>query len=209
MDNLKDQIRKNLEALSFFQVAHHFKIKIDGVTKRVFGRNNDSIITPQNWEQKKDAFFKQRLENYSSHYVEKEKIKLEQEIIEKLHITSIDQKIIRDRYSQYLKSIATHQAKNYPAKFYALYHWLKIEMGIENQFPKNLNDQFIKKDIEAYAKEKYPDCGAQGFYRSFKDLDIKNRNAIAKSFGNGYKEKLIIISNDDNKLRTHLKNYPN
>lgn len=96
-----------------------------------------------------------------------------------------------------------------PAKFYALYHWLRIEMGAEKPFEKNDNGQFIRTEIEAYSKEKYPDCSAQRFYRSFKDLDITNRTAIAKSFGDGYKEKLIIISGNDNKLITHLKSYPN
>ena len=97
-----------------------------------------------------------------------------------------------------------------PAKFYALYHWIKIEMGIENTFAKNDNGQFLKSEIEIFVKNSYPNCpSSQSFYRSFKDLDITNKTAIANSFGRGYKEKLITISNNDNKLITHLKNYPN
>lgn len=96
-----------------------------------------------------------------------------------------------------------------PAKFYALYHWLKIEIGTETQFAKNDNDKFIRKQIEAYAELKYSGCSPQGFYRSFIDLDITKRTAIANSFGKGYKQTLIYISNNDSKLITHLKNYPN
>lgn len=81
-------------------------------------------------------------------------------------------------------------------------------MGTESHFVKNDNDQFVKSEIESYAKNKYPNCSPQGFYRSFKDLDISNRTAIAKSFGNGYKGILIALSNNDNNLLTHLKNYP-
>ncbi len=106
-------------------------------------------------------------------------------------------------------NLPPHQTKTYPAKFYALYHWLKIEMGTETQFAKNDNDQFSKGKIEAYVKNKYTDCSAQGFYRSFISLDITNRTAIANYFGNGYKEALIAISNNDNKLITYLKDYPN
>ncbi|WP_123985449.1 hypothetical protein [Taibaiella soli] len=97
----------------------------------------------------------------------------------------------------------------FPAKFYALYHWLKIEMGTERQFAKNANDQFIKSEIEAFVENTYPECSKQGFYRSFINLDISNRTAIAKSFGKGYKEKLIALSNNDSLLISRLKNYPN
>ncbi len=97
-----------------------------------------------------------------------------------------------------------------PSKFYALYHWIKIEMGTETQFAKNDNGQFLKSEIETFVKNSYPNCtSSQGFYRSFKDLDITKKTAIANSFGRGYKEKLITISNNDNKLITYLKNYPN
>jgi hypothetical protein len=112
-------------------------------------------------------------------------------------------------FRENLNTLSTKPPENYPAKFYALYHWLKIEMGTENQFAKNDSDQFIKSDIVAFANEKYPNCSLQGFYRAFINLDITNRTTIANSFGNGYKEKLIALSNNDNRLVTYLKNYPN
>jgi len=108
-----------------------------------------------------------------------------------------------------VKTKKEQKTQRIPAKFYALYHWMRIEMGTEGIFSKNDNGKYIKSEIEEYATVKYPDCSPQGFYRSFKDLDIKNRNAIANSFGKGYKEILISISNNDSKLITYLKNYPN
>lgn len=95
------------------------------------------------------------------------------------------------------------------AKFYALYHWLKIAMATAIPFSKNEDGKYIRADIESFAKQNYPECSPQGFYRSFKDIDITNRTAIANTFGRGYKEKLIKLSKNDSKLIIYLKNYPN
>lgn len=100
-------------------------------------------------------------------------------------------------------------SRTFPAKYYALFHWVKIEMGLERDFERNQKDQYIKSEIENYTKVKYKGVSPQGFYKSFIDIDITNKVTIAKSFGNGYKEKLIKISNKDAKLISHLKSYPN
>ena len=47
------------------------------------------------------------------------------------------------------------------------------------------------------------------FYRTYKDLDITDKKSIANSYGRGYKEKIIEISNNDVKVIHHLKDYPN
>ncbi len=96
-----------------------------------------------------------------------------------------------------------------PAKYYALYHWILIEMGIENNFERDQNDHYSKGEIEAYAKERYPETSMQGFYREFKEIDITNKINISRNFGKGYKDKIIEISNNNAKIITHLKNYPN
>jgi len=96
-----------------------------------------------------------------------------------------------------------------PAKYYALYHWILIEMGIENKFDLDSNDRYKRSQIEAFANERYPKISKQGFYRAFIEIDITNRPYIAVTFGKEYKEKLIEISNNDAKLIRHLKNYPN
>lgn len=96
-----------------------------------------------------------------------------------------------------------------PVKYYALYHWVLIEMGLENHFELNENDQYPKKKITDYAENKYGLKDGQGFYRAFRDIDLTNKLSIANSFGRGYKEKIIEISEYDSKVITHLKDYPN
>lgn len=100
--------------------------------------------------------------------------------------------------------------KKIGAKYYALYHWIQIEMGIEKNFELNENDQLPKSKIEDFAKERYEGVSPQMFYRSFKDvIDITNKTMIANSFGKDYKKKIIAISKDDAKIINHLKSYPN
>lgn len=96
-----------------------------------------------------------------------------------------------------------------PSKYYALYHWILIEIGKENDFEQDENDQYKRYKIEAYAKEKYPDVSEQGFYRAYIGIDLTNKIAIANSFGAGYKDKIIEISNNNTKVIIHLKDYPN
>ncbi len=96
-----------------------------------------------------------------------------------------------------------------PAKYYALYHWILIKTGKEKGFERNENDKFIKTEIELFCKNRHPLISAQGFYRAFIGIDITNKTLIANSFGKGYKEKLIKISNNDIDIIKHLKEYPN
>lgn len=96
-----------------------------------------------------------------------------------------------------------------PSKYYALYHWILIEMGTENNFAKNENDKYIRTNIEAFANERYPQISQQGFYKAFINIDITKKITIGNSFGNGYKQKVIEISNNNAKMINHLKNYPN
>lgn len=96
------------------------------------------------------------------------------------------------------------------AKWYALYHAVLIEMGIENQFERNLDDNLPASQIQAFAKERYPNCASpQRFYRVFKEIDITNKAAIRVDYGKGYKEKLIELSENNAKIIIHLKTYPN
>ena len=95
------------------------------------------------------------------------------------------------------------------AKFYALYHWILIEMGVENYFKRDENDKYKRTEIEAFAQERYPGTSKQGFYRAFIEIDITKKVEIAKTFGPGYKRKIEKISNNSAKVIHHLKNYPN
>lgn len=96
-----------------------------------------------------------------------------------------------------------------PAKYYALYHWVLIDMGVESPVERNESDQYIKSKIEAIAREKYPKSSVQGFYRAFIEIDITKKVAIAKDFGRGYKIKIGEISGNNANVIAHLKGYPN
>ena len=102
----KDRIYKRLAALNFFQITVTGDLEIDGkVHKNIRQRNNDSIITTNNWEQHKDIFFNERMATYEDSYTIKEKIKLELEILEKLPINEDIYKVLKDRYLEYLKAV--------------------------------------------------------------------------------------------------------
>lgn len=101
--------------------------------------------------------------------------------------------------------------KPYPEKYYALYHWLLIEMGKEKPFEKDsITDRYSKPEIIKYGKSKY-EIKTQGqvFYDTYINTDITNKTAIKRSYGKGYKDKLIEISKNDSDVITHLKKYPN
>lgn len=108
-----------------------------------------------------------------------------------------------------LKEKKQTEQNKIPAKFYALYHWLLIEMGTEKPFERNTDDKFSKKEIEAFAKERYPNISTQGFYRNFIDIQLTDKIRIARNFGKGYKEKIITISKNSAKIIKHLQKYPN
>ncbi len=94
-------------------------------------------------------------------------------------------------------------------KFYALLHWVLIDLGIEKLFEKNENDLYPASLVKNFAENKYGFKNGQSFYRCFKDLDITNKTAIARTYGKSYKEKIIGISNNDARVISYLKKFPN
>jgi len=96
-------ISDRLADFNFFQIYVIADIEFeDKIYPNVKQRNNDSILTPENWEQSKDIFFEQRMTQYKESYTISEKLKLEFETVEKLPINKTDYKILKDRYKKYL-----------------------------------------------------------------------------------------------------------
>ncbi|MCU4177639.1 hypothetical protein [Carboxylicivirga sp. N1Y90] len=89
----------------------------------------------------------------------------------------------------------TNRVKKISAKWYALLHIFKINAGLEATFPLNDNDQFDYKLIKKFAEDNYPLKNGQGFYRAFKEFYSEQEDAIKKSFGKGYKQTLIEMTN--------------
>ena len=100
--NILDDIKDVLTADEIKKLDKNKSIRI---------RNNDSIVTIDNWSKLKDIFFSQRMEMYNSSYTPNEKIKLELEILEKLPIIKTDYKILKERYQKYLTNIEPQQQK--------------------------------------------------------------------------------------------------
>lgn len=104
MNKAKLNIAGQLADFIFFQIEVIADFEFEGKTyKNVKQKNNDSILTPENWEQHKETFFNQRLDTYKDSYKLKEKIKLELEALKKLPINKTDYQILKDRYKEYLK----------------------------------------------------------------------------------------------------------
>jgi hypothetical protein len=102
--DIKKRILDRTADWRFFQIEVIADIEIDGKTyKNRKQRNNDSVLTPHNWEQHEDTFFKQRMETYPESYTESEKINLELEDLEKLLINETHYQILKDRYRAYLE----------------------------------------------------------------------------------------------------------
>jgi len=95
------------------------------------------------------------------------------------------------------------------SKHFALLHWIKIEKGKAVGFQKNDEGQWPASEIKTLAKNLYDLKDGQGFYKSFTNLDITNKVAIARSFGKDYKTKVIAASRNDSDVISELKNWPN
>tara|TARA_B110000238_G_scaffold190873_1_gene224485 strand:- start:78 stop:776 length:699 start_codon:yes stop_codon:yes gene_type:complete len=126
--SIQNRIFKKTADFSFFQIyidtktgniLDDFKdvltadeIKKLDKNKNIRIKNNDSIITIDNWSELKDIFFSQRMETYNSSYTPNEKIKLELEALEKLPINKTDYKILKERYQKYLTNIKPQQLQD-------------------------------------------------------------------------------------------------
>jgi len=92
---------------------------------------------------------------------------------------------------------SNHSAPPIKARYYALYHWLLIKFGMANLVERNINDLWPKKEIIQIAENIYSLTDGQGFYRAFIDTDITSPLIIEQTFGKGYKDIVIKISNNN------------
>jgi flagellar capping protein FliD len=167
---------KEREILNFFQIQIEASLsdftdlfteveleKID-LSKKIFVRNNESIITPENWEQHKETFFNQRIATYKNDYTFTEKIKLEVSKLKNLNTKINDYKVLKDRYNIFLEQ---KQPNIEPFQ--------TLANPIEKQKPElNINQIALK-----YA------------YEDLQIITRKNGNEIAKKYGHNSGEKLF------------------
>jgi len=102
--SMLEKIFTKLDAFIFFQIEVIADLEFEGkIYKDLKQRNNDSILTTENWDQHKETFFTQRMKTYKNSYTHTEKIKLELSSLEKLSINETDYQILKDRYKGYLE----------------------------------------------------------------------------------------------------------
>jgi len=103
----------------------------------------------------------------------------------------------------------SHDAESkIPAKYYALYHKILIELKQEKDFNRLDDDRYSRKEIEQLAKRVYPQINSQSFYRGFIELeDLSNKIALSRSFKN-LKQKVSLISENDPDILHYLKQFP-
>lgn len=97
------QFFKKTAANSFFQIIRDIEVELDGKIYKTRGRDNDSVITLENWEQHKETFFTQRMETYKDRLNLAMKIKCELLELEKLPIDKTDYQVLKDCYKAYLE----------------------------------------------------------------------------------------------------------
>jgi hypothetical protein len=142
-----NSISKSLADFLFFQIAVKVNLldayrdmltkdeinKIDK-NKTVWAKTNDGIITPNNWNDKKDIFFKQRMETYNKSYTDAEKINLELEKLKKLAINKTEYKVLKNRYSDYLLNELQQPQQNETGSSHEIKENEYPEIFIDNAF---------------------------------------------------------------------------
>lgn len=104
MNKVVRKIIQSNEDWRFFQIWVIADLEFDGKIYRDRKQyNNDSILTPENWEQHKETFFTQRMAIYKESYTLAEKIKLELSGLEKLQVNKTDYEVLKDRYKSHLE----------------------------------------------------------------------------------------------------------
>jgi len=104
MNKAERKIIQSNEDWSFFQIWVISDLEFDGkIYRNEKQYNNDSILTPENWEQHKETFFTQRMAIYKDSYTFAEKIKLEVSGLEKLRINKTDYEVLKERYKSHLE----------------------------------------------------------------------------------------------------------
>ena len=94
-----NQFQKEINDFSFFQIYVVGNIEVDGkIYENQKQRNNDSIITTENWNESKLEFFNQRMSNYEDSFSQTEKIELEIENLNKEEFETDKHKILKKRY---------------------------------------------------------------------------------------------------------------
>lgn len=104
MESKAKKILEQIRAFNFFQIDLITDFEFEGKIYKDFKqRNNESVLTPENWEQHKETFLFQRMATYKDSYTFVEKVNLELSGLEKLQVNETDYQILKGRYKACLE----------------------------------------------------------------------------------------------------------
>ncbi|MGX1024750.1 hypothetical protein [Psychroflexus sp. MBR-150] len=213
MNKTKERILNNLADFNFFQIEVIADLEYEGkIYKDVKQRNNDSILTPENWDKHKETFFTQRMATYKESYTLAEKIKLELLSLEKLPINKTDYQILKDRYKAYLKQKQTLPPQQtttendnikYTAKHYVLAYLIECNAKGES-FPIGQ-----KKELEKIGSQRIGAGKGHRFYREFNNItnsyDINKPSHLIEIGGENWRTIVKDLSNEPETIEAYLQ----
>jgi hypothetical protein len=194
-NNISQSVYKNLQNFQFFQIEVIADMKYEGIVyKNVKQKNNDSILTPENWEAKRKVFLKQRLDTYPESYTVDEKKDLELEYIETLNINTNDHKILITRYKIYLQDEINSQQET------------TLKKG--NESLKNEITHPKRVEIAEAVRSKYSSFKNKDFkilYEAFLELDLFPKTRKRLTFFRCLKNEGYNINNSQILEDQHFK----
>lgn len=212
MGKTQNRIQEQLADFNFFQIEVVADLEFEGKTyQNLKQRNNDSILTPENWEQHKEKFLIQRMATYKDSYTLAEKLKLELLSLEKLPINKTDYQILKDRYRAYLEQKQTlppqqttteNDTIKYTAKHYVLTYLIECN-ATGKSFPIGQ-----KKELEKIGNSIMGDGKGNRFYKVFNEIvqkDINDENNLIEIGGENWRTIVKDLSNEPETIETYLQ----
>jgi hypothetical protein len=158
--NIKNQLQKEINDNSFFQINVVGSIEVDGKNyENIKQRNNDSIITTENWNERKLDFFNQRMINHKDTFTLNEKIELEIDMLNNCVFETDEHKILKKRYLDFLNGALNN--KPHPK-----------ETEIKHPFSSETNFKLFKY-LDEWFKPKAEKSKYTYIYNHFKDNDLE------------------------------------
>ena len=216
--SIQNRIFKKIADFSFFQIYIDTKTgnilddfkdvltadeikKLDN-NKSIRIKNNDSIVTIDNWNDLKDIFFSQRMETYNLSYTLNEKIKLELETLEKLPINKTDYKILKERYQKYLTNLTAQslpkEIKNPDKvkenKYLEIFKndlGYSIFLGLHNIYKLKLKQQAYYSFLFYALDKDYLVCSGSDFITFLSKLNIHIDKIDSRQSGTNNKRDLF------------------
>jgi hypothetical protein len=173
--NIKNQLQKEINHFFFFQIEVVENVEIDGKTyENQKQLNNESIITTENWNERKLEFFNQRMNIYKVSFSQTEKIELEIELLNKFEFEKNDYKILKNRYLELLKD----NLINEPEKSNTKKH--KTELSIKQIALKYVYEysQITRENGNKIAKEYGHNSGEKLFQQFTYFSSLANRKGL-------------------------------